>query len=607
MSIPATTSAKAGWLLQVAPAFLDRVDVYEVTRGEAGSPQVLRHMVSGDAVPWSEVAVHTPQHIFPISRDCNKNCDLYVRILTSTSLQFVPTLMPMDKALPQLAAFDLLHGIYTGSLAFAFLFGMLGLFIVRKSYYAYYAGYILFLGLQDGTLNGTLILALGEIYQKLSGVLTGVAVLGPPLLAILFIRSFLNLPARHPTTSRMFEGIAAVIFGAMVGTLAGFYPVIAPAAHLLLLAAAAYVLGALCILSWRRLPGALPLLTAFAFPAFVGVLHILVAMGLLERSGFIVSLTLFSPLSQLFLLGAALLARIRRAEQRRKLADRRALRLLRESESMANRLVEKRTQELEEALAHLRVSLEEERRTRESLSGFVDLVAHEYRTPVAVIRNSIDVVASLMEPAAPRVKRAVERIGRNTQRLVDILESALQEQLGMVPGGLRRESVPLLQAVRNAVDDIQERWPGVHFVVTPKVPEGARVWTDSFALKTILFNLLDNAAKYGPTPGPVEVDISGGCGAPAEIRLRDHGPGIPAGERERVFERFYRCPQHADLGTGMGLGLALAARLARQLGGTLELSEPKTRGLAVTLTVPDLAEATSRSSARRPSQSGTEP
>ncbi|MEO7851874.1 MAG: sensor histidine kinase, partial [Rubrivivax sp.] len=103
---------------------------------------------------------------------------------------------------------------------------------------------------------------------------------------------------------------------------------------------------------------------------------------------------------------------------------------------------------------------------------------------------------------------------------------------------------------------------------------------DAAALSALVRNLADNAVRYSPRCAQVEVQAALIDGAP-QITVDDSGPGIPADERERVFDRFYRRSQTEA--PGSGLGLAIVRSVARQHGATLRLSDSPLGGLRVSL------------------------
>src|SRR5258706_14980489 len=116
------------------------------------------------------------------------------------------------------------------------------------------------------------------------------------------------------------------------------------------------------------------------------------------------------------------------------------------------------------------------------------------------------------------------------------------------------------------------------------------VWANQHLLVTLIGNLVDNAIRYIPVSGVVTVRIAQNAGGFTLLRVEDNGPGIPAAERERVFERFYRL-SGSEL-DGCGLGLAIVRELADSCGAAVELSTPASgMGLLVTVRFPPLPAA----------------
>jgi two-component system OmpR family sensor kinase len=112
---------------------------------------------------------------------------------------------------------------------------------------------------------------------------------------------------------------------------------------------------------------------------------------------------------------------------------------------------------------------------------------------------------------------------------------------------------------------------------------------DREALRVMISNLIDNAIRYIPEGGKVEVALLRDA-AGASVSVTDNGPGIPPEERERVFDRFYRCAGNESAGSG--LGLAIVKNVADRHGARLSLSEGDGRvGLRVCVRFADMAEA----------------
>lgn len=198
--------------------------------------------------------------------------------------------------------------------------------------------------------------------------------------------------------------------------------------------------------------------------------------------------------------------------------------------------------------------------------GFISDAAHQMRNPVAAIQSQAE--AAISAPTEAELRSRVADLAdsaRATSRLTAQLLS-----LERVRGRSLKEfvqTVDLVALLRDRVRPFAEtqlrRGVDVAFSVTgmPRLVE-----CDPVLIEEMLSNLLDNAQKYGLSPGghlEVVVDF-----APHSIRLcvRDDGPGVPADLRERIFDRFFRLD--ADQSRGCGLGLAIVADVAKAHGGT---------------------------------------
>ena len=213
---------------------------------------------------------------------------------------------------------------------------------------------------------------------------------------------------------------------------------------------------------------------------------------------------------------------------------------------------------------------------------FVGDVAHELRTPLTALRLQ----AQLVERAANDAERA-EALRALREGL--LRASHLTEQLltmaRLDPDAPRACEALDLAALARAV--IAEREPVAHAGrIDLGLERAAQVTIDGEpeALRTLLGNLIDNALRYTPEGGTVQVRVDAREGE-AVLEVEDSGPGIPAHERERVFDRFYR--GSAAQGTGTGLGLAIVRRVAERHNARIELAAGADgRGLRVVVRFP---------------------
>lgn len=200
-------------------------------------------------------------------------------------------------------------------------------------------------------------------------------------------------------------------------------------------------------------------------------------------------------------------------------------------------------------------------------------VSHELRTPITalngVLENLVDGVAK-PDPATLRTALAqTERLGLLVTELLDLSRI----DAGAFPLDLEEFDLELLLDEVAAEAEVMAAavGRGVRFAVDVRTP-GASVVADRGRLHQVVLNLLDNAARHGPAGGKVHVSAHAGRDD-VVIEVRDEGPGIPADERDRVFERFTRGERAR--GGGTGLGLAIARWVVDLHGGHIGVVPPE--------------------------------
>lgn len=213
-------------------------------------------------------------------------------------------------------------------------------------------------------------------------------------------------------------------------------------------------------------------------------------------------------------------------------------------------------------LATLKQSLEQERL-------FTDNAAHELRTPLAALQAQAGVVAGARN-AAER-SDALAEMQRGAGRAARLLDQLLTlARLRQMPPAA--QPLKLGDLAREAIQDTLHQAAQRGIELSLDGDDGARIDGDPVLFGLIVRNLLDNAIKFSPAGGQVEMVMArDGEGAPA-LQIRDHGPGIAEAERERVFGRFYRVKGQTE--PGSGLGLAIARLAAERAGCRIVLAQP---------------------------------
>ncbi|WP_225783236.1 ATP-binding protein [Xenophilus sp. Marseille-Q4582] len=221
----------------------------------------------------------------------------------------------------------------------------------------------------------------------------------------------------------------------------------------------------------------------------------------------------------------------------------------------------------------------------EAQQHFVADAAHELRSPLAALKLQVQGLRRAGDEAAR--EQAVQRLNAGIDRATRLVEQllVLARQEAQATGGAAPAAVDLQALVREAVE---EALPGARArrIDLGVAQADARVLpAHAEALRMLLRNLIDNALKYTPEGGQVDVSLQALPDGGARLAVQDSGPGLPPAERERVLDRFYRAPGSTP--GGSGLGLAIVRAVAQWHGASLQLDEaPALGGLRVRVDLP---------------------
>jgi two-component system phosphate regulon sensor histidine kinase PhoR len=219
---------------------------------------------------------------------------------------------------------------------------------------------------------------------------------------------------------------------------------------------------------------------------------------------------------------------------------------------------------------------------------FVGNVSHELRTPLSLIKGFAQTLLDGAKDDPDQADRFLQKIDKHSDRLLFLIEDLLaisRLESGLV--ALNPEVTDLHDLTRRVVEDLGARAGGRKTVLENKIPEDTLIWADSDRLQQVLFNLVENAIKYGRTGGLVTVGINGDHEGKLEVFVADDGPGIPPDAISRVFERFYRVDRARSRESGgTGLGLAIVKHIIQAHGGEAWAKSELNRGATFSFTLP---------------------
>ena len=241
------------------------------------------------------------------------------------------------------------------------------------------------------------------------------------------------------------------------------------------------------------------------------------------------------------------------------------------------------TQSMTQMLERLQRSFDQQRQ-------FLGNAAHELKTPVAVLKSTLQSLAQRPRSSdeyLSGIQESLEDLERLEQLLQWMLRLARAEQ--WAHGALRRDLdvIDINATCEEAIERIrslaQSRNTEIHLSTNDPVPFRA----DPEDLQLVWINLLENAVRYSPDGSTIEVAVARNNGGPAQVTFQDHGPGILPQDLPHVFERFYRGDRSRTRATGgFGLGLAIAKALVEAYGGTISAESEAGRGTRMTVELP---------------------
>ena len=236
--------------------------------------------------------------------------------------------------------------------------------------------------------------------------------------------------------------------------------------------------------------------------------------------------------------------------------------------------------------AETTAALEKERQVSDMKSRFISVTSHEFRTPMAVIMSSVDLLANHFNRLDPAKQADLfGRIQSSLKRMAQMLDDVMTLNRAQA-NRLHLQVAPadITALVNDVVGELRLTDRDAHRFEVHAPPGPSLLPTDATILRHITSNLVANAVRYSPPGTTVLVGVEAG---PSEFRIivEDRGIGIPKEDMERIFEPFERGSNVGMIG-GTGLGLNIARMMTETLGGTISVAAPDTGGSRFTVTLP---------------------
>ena len=218
-------------------------------------------------------------------------------------------------------------------------------------------------------------------------------------------------------------------------------------------------------------------------------------------------------------------------------------------------------------------------------SAFFEMASHEIKTPLTALLGNVQLaLRRVRDGRIERVEEILARAEQGGRRLSDLVRDLLDvSRLGEGRFEIARERIELGALVTSVIDEVTVAETSQEIALDRS---GDMLWVDADArrLVQVIQNLLDNAIRYSPDRGRIDVTLRRED-AEAVVRIADRGVGIPEGERGQLFQRFFRTSRTQTYG-GTGLGLFISRRIAEAHGGRLDLESTGPDGSVFVLALP---------------------
>ncbi len=567
-------SSQNGLWLELMPSYLDRVTLYQ--RDASGR---WHEIASGDTVPMSQ-RIPVRQLLFPL-RDAQP---MLLRIQSTSPLQFVGTVRRSADLIAHFSHDEWSSGLHQGvSLALTLLIAGAALLLRMRKLVAMTAaaaatylhgavdrGYLQVWWPEAPVHWGDLAVSVGTL--TLPAVLAWQAreimTWGTPwrridkAVIVLGVAPLLCLPSialdRYPDWA--WVGIVSPWLIVMLWSVLAWINLLRQGATLanvlmvgpstLIVTLGAYIAGV--YLGWAQLPE-MEMSLLWQFTTLL--VNILVTLAV----------------------GAGLVEKFRQSSARQ--AE--LIGQLKRSELVLEERVRQRTAELLTAQNSLQATLHQERKLRQQQRRFVDMVQHEFRTPLAVIDSA---AAEQLTFPAPDLDAQIARatqIRRACRRLTMLLENSLSsDRLDSDAFRLQLQPTRVVDLVADAAQIAH--WSRRHQAHLELAQAPASWECDSMLLRIALSNLVDNAARHAK-PGRIGISAQADARGHLLLSVCDEGPGLTPSAREQVFERGYRGNSRSS---GFGIGLWVTRHIARLHGGDIRVTDSGEGGTCFTIDLP---------------------
>lgn len=530
------------WWLEILPPYLDDVQLFLVRPD--GQVETKKN---GDLVPRELRDFDHFALLFYLDLPDGVTTG-YLRIRTDSPMTVLATVRRSQELMQSSFGAYLFYGLYSGLLVAVLVFVAINWLLLRESLLLLYLGYLAMLLLYSLTSSGLASQFLFFRSPEIADALFAASSAAMTAFGIAFFARMLDIGTSDPVVRTLVRATVAMAVVTAITAIALPHAILMP---WLLYVGLLAILAILPMAIERILHGAPPQrlagLAFLAYAAFVSM-NSLISLGIVPPTRFFLVSAQPGILLHIFLLHAATILRMRTTT--------------REKEGLSR--------QADAAMFEAR----HERQQRAERDQLLSMIAHEIRTPIAVIDAAAQSLGLLDENPPPERGARYGKIRRAVRRLNLLLDIALNRAIPDQEAGTGNRECDLIELTCEVVSQFEPQHD--QQINTWMAVDAARITGGADLLRFVLLNLLDNAGKYSPPHSSVNIEVAPAtrAGRPGYTWLiTDQGPGVVESERERIFDKYYRGGEQAAA-AGLGLGLYIARQIVTQQGGSLRCIAP---------------------------------
>ena len=587
-TLPAANAAEeVTHYLEFRPKVADDLEIYLGTSQTAQSAADFEHLSTGSNRPYADRPVRDPRLLVPVTLKSWPQA-VYVRMQSRFATALNVTLSSENDMLASGLHRALLSGGFISVCFFVILINLNFWYWLRDLYYLLYAGYAAAMVFGEIWQANLTFLLVPDVAHLVRLPVFGLSSLLFLSAGLWFAIDFLKIRQASKLSYYMMLAMVAVgpvhLCMSFLNLWHLTYLPLTVLTQILFL----YPFGFIVYLAlWKKDSRARIYLLSFVPITIALALIMARGLGWIGSSQLLLDSTKIGAMVHLIIMTIGLGYRIRRSENERFEAEHKALQVARSANERANQLVEQRTRELTSANGRLEAALNSERQLARQQLQFIDMISHEYKTPLSVLQTNLDLLEMSVKKGVQLSEKVLNRMHVSVDRLKEIIEVGLHsDRVAMRSFSVKKEDFRLDDLVTDAIHVVASMYPRRRIDYVARQQLKTLIFHGDLAmLKTALVNLLDNGLKYTDADQAVRIhlDRTGGEIDCIILSVSDEGSGIAERDQPYVFDKYFRASDKGGTG-GAGLGLYLVKKIVEAHDGTVSLQSSQA-GTVVTIEI----------------------